>query len=92
VTPLDLLILSLFTWRGAYLLVKEDAPFRLMARIRAVTTLGGMLNCIMCASIWTALLGYVLIQTPLVPIVHIGAISGLALWAHKYTGWDYANG
>jgi hypothetical protein len=88
-TPLDLLILSLFTWRGAYLLVKEDAPFRLMARIRAVTTLGGMLNCIYCASIWVALIGFILMSTPLVPVVYVGAISGGAMMMWRYTGGEH---
>lgn len=89
-TPIDLLALALFTWRGAYLLVKESGPFNLMDRFRAMTTIGGMLDCLYCSSIWVALAGYILISTPLAPIVFVGAISGLALLMHRYTGGDFS--
>ena len=89
-TPNDLLILALFTWRLAYLLVKESGPFNLMGRLRARTTIGGMLDCLYCCSIWAALIGYVLLSTPLVPIVYVGAASGLALLLHRYTGGEYS--
>lgn len=88
-TPLDLLILALFTWRLAYMLVKEDGPFQVFARLRARTTIGGVLTCIYCMSVWTALLGYVLISTPLVPIVYVGAVSGGAMMMWRYTGGDH---
>lgn len=88
-TPIELLILAAFSWRLAYMLVKEIGPWRVFERIRARITLGGLLECIMCTSVWTAALGYALITTPLVPLVYIGAVSGVALWAHKYTGWSY---
>jgi hypothetical protein len=89
VTALELLILALFTWRLAYLLVKESGPFNVMGRLRARTTIGGLLECVYCASVWTALLGYVLLSTPLVPIVYVCAASGLAMLAHRYTGGDF---
>lgn len=88
-TPINLLILALFAWRLAYMLVKEAGPFEIFTRLRAVTTAGGLLTCIYCCSVWTALLGYILIETTLAPIVYIGAASGLALWGHKYTGWGF---
>lgn len=86
---LNLLILALFAWRLAYMLVKEAGPFDIFTRLRAVTTLGDLLICVNCLSVWTALLGYVLLTTPLAPIVYVGAASGLALWGHKYTGWSF---
>ena len=83
---LDLLVIALATWRLAFLLAREDAPFALLKRLRAKTTLGGLLNCLMCASIWCAALCYVLWQTPLQPIVVIAALSGAALMLASYTG------
>lgn len=89
-TPIDLLILAAFAWRLAYMLVKEAGPFDIFTRLRAVTTLGGLLMCVNCMSVWTAALGYVLMQTPIAaPILAIGASSGVALWVHKYTGWSF---
>lgn len=83
---LDVLILMLATWRTAHLLTSEDAPFRLMARIRERTTLGGLLTCIKCASVWTAALMVALWFTPLVWVVWLLAISGGALMLASYTG------
>lgn len=88
-TPIDLLILTLFTWRLAYLLVKESGPFNLMGRLRARTTIGGLLECLYCASIWTALIGYGLLSTPLAPIVYVGAASGGAMMLWRYTGGEH---
>lgn len=88
-TLLELLILALFAWRAAYLLVKEGGPFNIMVRVRAVTTFGGLLDCIYCSSIWTALIGYLLILTPFAPIVYIGAISGGAMMLWRYTGGEH---
>jgi hypothetical protein len=86
---LELLLLALFTWRLAYLLVKESGPFNLMGRLRAKTTFGGLLDCIYCASVWTALIGYVLLSTPLVPVVYVGAASGGAMMLWRYTGGEH---
>ena len=84
--PFEFLILALATWRTAHLLVKEDAPFRLMVRIRARTTLGGLLTCVKCASVWMAALMLALWFTPLAWLVWIAAISGAALMLASYTG------
>lgn len=89
--PLDLLILALATWRLAYLAVKESAPFNLMGRFRAWTTLGGMLTCIYCASIWAGLLMFVLYQFPLLhPIVWVFAVSGAGLMLGSYSGASHS--
>ena len=60
VSALDLLIVTLACWRMAHLLVRESGPFAVMERLRRLTTLGGMLNCIACASVWTGLLAWAL--------------------------------
>jgi hypothetical protein len=81
----ELILLLAATWRLSYLIAREDAPFGIMRRIRAVTTLGGLLDCIYCASVWCAF-GLLLIY-PYAPVLIWGlAISGLAMLAHRYTG------
>lgn len=87
--PLDLLILVLATWRLAYLIAKEDAPLRLMARLRARFPLGGLTTCQYCASVWAAAGLYLLMLTPAVWIVYILAISGGAMLLYRYTGGDH---
>jgi hypothetical protein len=87
-SPLDLLILSLACWRLAYLFTKESGPFDFIAGLRARYPLGGLMNCLYCASVWTAAGVYLLWLTPLSPLVYVLAISGLALLAYRYTGGD----
>ena len=88
-TPPDLLTLCLFTWYTSYVLVKTSGPFDIFAKLRARVTFGGLLECIICLSVWIAALGYVLLQSPYAMIVYIGAAAGGALWGHKYTNWSY---
>ena len=85
---LDLLIVSLAAWRLAYLIVREDAPFRVMARLRARTTLGGLLTCIYCCSIWSAGGALILYQAGGVwqMIVFVLSVSAAALMLASYTG------
>jgi len=54
-----LLVAALATWRLAHLLVVEDGPFDLAARLRAQLRggpfgLGRVLDCIHCTSLWLA--------------------------------------
>jgi len=88
-TPLDLLLLSLFTWRLAYMLVKESGPWGVFEKLRTRITFGGALNCIYCTSVWTGVTGYVLIQSPFAPIVYMIAISGGAMMLWRYTGGEH---
>lgn len=88
-TPLDLILCALFAWYVSYVLIKTDGPFSLFARLRSLTTIGGLLTCQYCLIVWIALLGYVLLQTPFVPIVYVGAIAGLGMILHRYTGGDF---
>lgn len=85
----EFLVVALACWRAAHLVVNEDAPFRLMARLRVRTTLGGLLTCIYCASMWTAALMLALWGTPLQPVVWIAAVSGAALMLRSYTGVNH---
>ncbi len=85
ISGLDAIVLMLAVWRVSYLIVHEDAPFKIMARIRAITTLGGLLSCIYCTSIWVAL--FALILWGYAPVViYVFALSGGALMMHRYTG------
>jgi hypothetical protein len=85
-SALDLLILALATWRLAYLMAKEAAPFHLMTRLRQRTTFGGLLDCLMCSSWWAAVVMLLLWFTPLQPLVWVFAVSGAALMLGNYTG------
>lgn len=84
--PLDLLLITLAAWRLAYLITREDAPYKLAARFRARFPLGGLTSCIKCASIWTAAGMLALWHTPLQAGVVVLAISGGALMLASYTG------
>lgn len=88
-TIADFLVISIACYRAAHLLVKEDAPFRLMARLRQRTTLGGMLECIWCASFWCALIMLLLWHTSLQSLVWLFAVSGAALMLSAYTGANH---
>ena len=84
--PFDLLIIVLATWRVSYLVTREDAPFRLAAKLRARFPLGGLTTCIYCVSVWVAAGLYLLWLTPAQVIVTMLAISGGALMLASYSG------
>lgn len=53
----DFLIGTLVTWRVSALLVREDGPYDLIARLRkatANTMAGRALECFYCTSLWIA--------------------------------------
>lgn len=89
-TPFDLLSIALFAWYAAYCLVKTDGPLDVFKRLRAATTLGGLLLCMYCCICWTGLAGYLLFyHTPLQAIVYVGAIAGAGMILHRQTGGDH---
>lgn len=86
--PLDLAVLSVASWRLAYMLVREDGPWGVFARLRAATTFGGLLDCVYCASVWTAA-GMLLLWTIgglAQTFVYVLALSALGLMAASWTG------
>ncbi len=89
-TPIDLLLLALATWRLAYLISKEDAPYKIMARFRARFPFGGGTACIYCSSVWAGFGLWLLLQTPAYFIVWGFAASGGAMLLHRHTGGDYS--
>lgn len=86
-----LIILSIATWRLAFFVSHEQGPFAFMSRIRAKTDGGGLLTCIKCVSVWAALLLLIAYYSPLVPLVWVLAVSGLALMLSSYTGAGAVN-
>lgn len=85
---LELLILALAAWRAAYFLVKESGPFAVMDRVRNRWH-SGVLTCAYCASVWTALVMFLLWLTPLQHVVYVLAISGAALMLASYSGVNH---
>lgn len=88
-SPLDFILIALATFRLAFMLVNEAGPLRIFERIRNLTKLGGVLDCWHCASVWTAILMWLLIGTPAAPVVWVLAASGAAVMLGRYTGFDY---
>lgn len=85
----DLLFLAIACWRLAYMLTSESGPFGVFGRLRAATTFGGLLDCLYCASVWTALIMLALYVTPLRPVVWVFAVSGAGLMLKSWTGAGY---
>ena len=85
-TPLNLLILALATWRLAYMVAKEDGPFNVFAVMRARFT---WLACIYCVSVYAALLVYAVLMSTLLPLAYILAGSGGAMLLYRYTGGEH---
>jgi hypothetical protein len=54
--PLDFLILCAATYSLAWFVTRESGPFGIAARLRKVTTLGGLLDCWKCAGFWAGAL------------------------------------
>ena len=88
-TPLDFIIIAIASWRLAFLVTREDAPFKLALKFRSRFPLGGLTTCLYCASVWTAAACYALWLTPLQPLVVIAAVSGAALMLAAYSGANH---
>lgn len=89
ISTLDLLLLCLATWRLAYMLTQETGPFAIFTRLRKRFPLGGVTTCIYCMSVWTALLGYIVLQSPFAWLVWIMAASGGAMMLWRQTGGNH---
>lgn len=82
---IDLIIIAIATWRMSSLLVREHGPFHVFSWFRSKTTLGGLLTCMRCATVWFA---FILAELYLIaPFIVWGlAIAGAALMLSAYTG------
>jgi hypothetical protein len=82
---LDLLVLSLATWRLAYMLVKEDGPLKVFSKIRTLPH-GGVFDCIYCCSMWVAFAGVAVWHYEVMVLAYPFAISGAAMMLRAFTG------
>lgn len=89
---LELLLLSLATWRLSHMIAREDGPWDVLSRLRvragawydleagwrSERVLGRLLICPLCQSIWWACVLYIAAMlTPVVyPVAAVLAISG----------------
>lgn len=90
--PLNFILIVLATFRLAFMLVNEDGPLRIFDRLRSLTTLGGILECWHCCSVWVALAGVGVFLRPATWqewIVWALAASGAAVAFGRFTGFDY---
>lgn len=83
----EILIAGVASWRLARMVTIESGPFQIFARVRAAMPLGGLLDCIKCASVWTACFCVLAIQVPALDwLVYIFAASGVGLLFAAYSG------
>lgn len=88
-TSISLLLIALWTWRTAFFVTSEDGPYNVAGRFRTWAPLGGLTTCLRCASVWTALLGFLLWTfggQVGQAVVTVGALSGAALMLAAYSG------
>lgn len=83
---MKLVLLGLATWRLSSLLVNEDGPLNVFARLRdaagvnregELSQLATLLSCVWCTSIWVAAALYALARWPFV--LYTLAASALAV-------------
>lgn len=93
-TMFTLLVCALAAWRLAHMLIYEAGPWRVFARLRALTKLGGILDCLYCCSAWTALLFIALAMffwdsAAVQVFTYTFAVSGAALMLSVYIGINF---
>lgn len=78
-----------FVWRITHLLLAEDGPWNMAARLRRRVGegfMGGMLDCFYCLSIWVSIpLAIFLGQKPSEQILLSPALSGAAILLERAT-------
>lgn len=89
--PFTLTVCALAAWRLAHMLTLEAGPGNIFGALRARTTLGGLLDCIYCLSVWTALLFVMLLMfawdsAAVQVFTYTLAVSGAALMLGSYSG------
>lgn len=93
-TAFDWLLLVLAAWRVSVLLVEEDGPYRVFARLRQYApypvggdaTRSGVLHCVWCLSVWIAplvVLGWLYLGTAGRLAVLMLATSGGVIFAQE---------
>lgn len=84
-TAIDLLIRVGTVWLLAYAIVNTDGPFGVFERLRKLDP-SGLTICIICTATWV---GVIVMLAPDGVLLRGLGVAGLALWAHKYSGWSY---
>jgi hypothetical protein len=87
--PLDLLLIALATFYLAHAVSSTYGPWHVFEWLRDHLPLGGLTQCLVCLSPWSAGLFYGLLLTPAAPLVWILAAAGLSVLAWRYTGGDH---
>jgi len=86
---LELLILTLATWRLARLLAAEAGPGNILTKLRERFPSGGVFDCIYCLSVYTAIAVFAAWLYLPAEIIYVTALSGGAMLMHRYTGGDH---
>ena len=81
----DFVILSIATWRLAYMLVSETGPMNLFVKLRERLH-GGLFDCIYCCSVWVAMIWLALWYYGAIEVAYPFAISGAAMMLRAFTG------
>lgn len=84
----QVVIIGLAAWRLAYMLVKEDGPFAVFARLRTRLARLKLLECVYCVSVWLAVGGY-LIRDIAEPVLVVLAIAAIAAMIQRWLGFDF---
>lgn len=83
---LDLIVLTLATFYAAYAISSTHGPFGVFERLRTALPLGGLTACLVCLAVWLAAAFYLLLPTPLYPVVMVLAVAGASVFVYRYTG------
>lgn len=94
----SLIVLGLAGWRTGFFIVYDEGAFGFMFRLRRAlkiehddngtpvaypdTWVGGLLNCVWCASFWTTVALYGIVMLSPIPVMILAA-WGLACLIHK---------
>jgi hypothetical protein len=79
-------------WHGRFIdfkLIKNEPQY---APVYEEQTMPGLMDCIVCMLPYVALGWWLIDQAGAGVVLLPFAISGLALWAHSYTGWIHFGG
>lgn len=87
--PLDLLITMLAAFYWSFAVSSTHGPFNIFDDIRKHAPLGGLTGCLVCLSIWFALLFFWLLSTPLMWITWVSAMAGGSVFIWRWTGADH---
>lgn len=88
-SPFDFLILLLATWYAAYVVATKGGPWDVFGWLRLHAPLGGLTKCIVCLAFWFGIVFYVLLLTPLAPVVYPFSAAGAAILLYRFTGGQH---